>query len=442
LKKVLIITNDFPPIALGSVQRICKLSKYLPRYGWLPIILTQTPKRFYARDDELLREMQNAGVVFFRTKGRSRNFLNESRVKPLKRESKRNFYDKLRQVLYIPDKQKKWKRKALKLASRIIEDEKIDLIYVTGPPFSTLLIGQELKEKYGIKLIVDYRDSWHDSPFNFYLTPFHRFFNTNKEKELLRVADKMVTVNRRVKELLIAHYPSVTHDDIMIVPHGYDKEDFISSTSQLPRTTKMRFTYAGSFIRIKNRESFFKAAAAVFNEQPELRKRIELCFLGIFSKDDLHLISKYGLKDVANVVGYVNHAEYIKYLISSDVLWLTIDDYEGTDIISTVKLYEYMGSQKPILALIPDGVAKASLKNYNAIRICDPQDISGIEICIKEYIDMYLKNSMPWANDEVIKKYDYELIVQNLARQFEFLIDVSPEFVRKDSIGITQKVRM
>lgn len=177
MKKVLIITNDFPPIALGSVQRICKLAKYLPRYGWLPVILTKTPKRFYARDDALLKEMQDSGVVIFRTKGRSRNFLNESRVIPLKRESKRNFYDKLRQVFYIPDKQKKWKKKAIKLASRIIEDEKIDLIYVTAPPFSSFLIGQELKEKYGIKLIVDYRDSWHDSPFNFYLTPFHRFFS-------------------------------------------------------------------------------------------------------------------------------------------------------------------------------------------------------------------------------------------------------------------------
>ena len=94
-------------------------------------------------------------------------------------------------------------QKALKLGAEIIEKEKIDIIYATAPPFTDLMVAAELKKKYGMPLVVDYRDSWIHSPDNFYPTNMHRFINMKKEQEVLRAADETITVkpqNKRVPD--------------------------------------------------------------------------------------------------------------------------------------------------------------------------------------------------------------------------------------------------
>src|SRR5437867_13143679 len=185
-------------MGLGSVQRISKFIKYFPRYGWEPIVLTATPKFYYARDEYLLNEVTSAGAKIYRTPARgSLNFLNDSRITPLPNEKRRRFKRKLRQTFRVTDSSplaRRWKKKALKKSNEIFNQHKIDIIFATAPPFADFLVACKLKEKYQIPLIIDYRDSWTDNPFSFYPTPLHRFINTKHEEEVLRVTDKVITV--------------------------------------------------------------------------------------------------------------------------------------------------------------------------------------------------------------------------------------------------------
>jgi hypothetical protein len=414
-------------MGISGVLRTVKFVKYFPRFDWEPYVVTMTPRTYFSRDESLLDEVRQSNVKIFRTHCRGKkNLLNDHKLKRLPNEGRRKFFTRFKQFYKLPDVQKSWKKKGFKLASQIIENEKIDLIFATAPPFTDFMIASDLKKKYGIPLVIDYRDSWLHSASNFYPTPYHKHNILKKEAEVLRTADEIFTINRRIKEHIIESYENLSHQDVNVIPHGFDQEDFDSATSQLPRTNKMRFTYAGSFFDLITPKYFFEALAIAIVKRPEIKKRIESCFLGVLSRENLHLISKLNLTEVVYNPGYVNHRECIKYLLASDVLWFMIGNGRGSDIISTIKLYEYFGARKPILACVPDGVAKGSLRNHDAVKICEPDKPESIAANILEYYDLFSQNKLPIPNEDFINKFSAEKLSHLLIRYFEFLIDISP----------------
>lgn len=414
-------------MGISWAVRAVKFCKYFPKYDWHPIVVSNIPKSYYSKDEYLHEEVKKSGAEVYYTKGRKHNLLSGHKLKPLPNEGRRMFFCRLRKLLKFPDPQIKWKKKALKTAEKIIESKKIDIIYASAPPFTDFVIASELKKKYGIPLVIDYMDSWLHSPDNFYPTSLHSFVNSKKEQEVLRVADVTITVNRRIKEYVIESYHNIKHTDINIIPHGFDLDEFSSASTQLPRTNKMRFTYAGSFFNLTSPKYFLEALSAAFRKRPDMKGRVEACFIGLLSKEDQKLISKYNLIESVYYPGYVNHKESMKYLLASDVLWFTIGKGRGDELVTPLKLSEYIGARKPILACIPEGVAKWNLRFHDAVKICEPDDPAAIAELIIEYYDLYSKNSLPVPGEKTTEKYDVEKLTYELVRYFEFLIDISPE---------------
>jgi hypothetical protein len=64
MKKVLIVTYYFPPSGGPGVQRVLKLVKYLPQFGWHPVVLTVANGDFPARDESLLKEIPPSVPVY------------------------------------------------------------------------------------------------------------------------------------------------------------------------------------------------------------------------------------------------------------------------------------------------------------------------------------------------------------------------------------------
>jgi hypothetical protein len=410
------------------VVRVVKFAKYFPSFGWAPYLITSTPKNYYTKDDYILQELNRDSINIIRTPVHKRlTLLNSNKLKRLPNEKTRRFFSRFPQIYKLPDSHISWKRKAMKLASEVIEKEKINMIFSSAPPFTDFIVGVELKKKYRIPLVIDYRDSWLGSSINFYPTRLHKFFNSRKELDVLRIADVVLTVNRRIKEQLIEHYPNITHNDINIIPFGYDQQDFDEATTQLPRTNKMRITHAGSFFDLMNPRYFLQGLSIVFQRKPELKRKIEACFLGRLSKENLNLISKYGLVDAIYAPGYVNHKECIKYLLSSDVLWFMLGKGRGHESVSPQRLSEYMGARKPIIACVPDGASKGMLRYYGAVKICEPDKPEEIADSIMEYYDLFEMNNLPKPNTELVVKHDVKELTHQLARYFEFLIDIAPQ---------------
>jgi hypothetical protein len=175
-KKVLVISYYFPPMGLSGVQRTLKFVKYLPLYGWRPVVLTTSSSEFYAFDDTLSEELPDNEYRIYRTESKSKDLKGESKYKLKKFPSYliQKIGRAVLQTIYQPDSKKPWLKHALKLGEEIINENQIDVIFATAPPFTDFLVAKELSSKFNIPFIVDYRDVWIDNPFHFYATPFHK----------------------------------------------------------------------------------------------------------------------------------------------------------------------------------------------------------------------------------------------------------------------------
>lgn len=430
--KVLVIAYYFPPMGLSGVQRTLKFVKYLPQYDWEPTVLTVTPTAYYALDYGMLRELNENEVKTVRTNSVDPTRLFEA-GKPVKmpRERLRNFLSGVSQAVFIPDNKVGWKRDAVKAGRKLLKDDKFDVIFSTAPPYTCHLIGATLSDEFGIPLVVDYRDAWVDNPLHFYLTPYHRFAHQKMERKVLRAASRVITINRRIKELMIRRYRFLGYNDIAIIPQGYDPADFqVQDALKLPYSDRMRFTYSGTFYRNRTPKYFLRALAEVLNEHPDYRKKIEAVFIGTFRKENLAIIDSLGLQDVVKVLGYIDHKSTMKYLLTSDVLWMTIGNGKGEEMVSTGKLFEYIGSRKPILGLVPDGVAKTTILETEAGKVVRPDDIAGIKKAISEYYDLWTKNLLPEIDPDFARSYDRIKLTGELAKELSSQLDYRGSYAK------------
>jgi hypothetical protein len=165
-RKVLVIAYYFPPMGLSGVQRTVKFTKFLPKYGWKPTVLTIEPTGYYAFDETLLEEVKKAGVKIVRTHSYDINRLFKKRgVVKMPSEGIRKILQFFGDLFFIPDTKIGWKSTAIKTASELIKEERFDLIFATAPPQTDFLVGVELKRRFEIPLVIDYRDAWLDYPF-------------------------------------------------------------------------------------------------------------------------------------------------------------------------------------------------------------------------------------------------------------------------------------
>ena len=210
----------------GGVQRTLKFAKYLKDYGWESVVITDNPKKYYAVDESLLKEAVDCGISIERT-GKEPFNIKDIVVKA-PNEKVRKLKTKFSQFFFIPDSKILWKKKALAKVDEIWNKYGgFDLIFATAPPYTDFLIGQAIKRKYKIPLIIDYRDLWVDNKvLNSYPTYYHKMSNIRLEKKVLAEANKIITTNRKTKELIITRYGNVEYNDVKIIPHGFDQEDY------------------------------------------------------------------------------------------------------------------------------------------------------------------------------------------------------------------------
>ena len=436
--RVLVIAYYFPPMGLSGVQRILKFVKYLPEYGWQPTVLTITPTAYFALDYSLMREVTENNIKTVRTNSLDPTRLFES-GKPLKmpHERLRSILSRVSQAVFVPDNKIGWKHEALKVGRKLFQTNSpdgrpaFDAILSTAPPYTCHLIGAALSMEFGVPLVLDYRDAWVDNPLHFYLTPYHKLLHQSLEKKVLRASSRVITINRRIKELMIRRYPFLGYNDIAIIPQGYDSNDFhVEDTLQLPFSDRMRFTYAGTFYHNRTPKYFLRALSELLRERPSLRSKIEAVFIGTFRKENLALIESLGLQDVVKVFGYLDHKSTVRYLITSDVLWLTIGYGRGEDMVSTGKLFEYIGSRKPILGLVPEGTARSTILESGAGKVVKPDDVAAIKKAIAEYHELWEKNSLPEIPVQFAQAYDRNKLTGELARELSFQLDYRGSYIK------------
>ena len=376
MKKALIITYYWPPSGGAGVQRWVKFIKYFNKFNIKPYVITVNPKQgsYPLIDNSLITDIPENIEVFptktfepysYYKKINNKEipyagFANEgnpSTIQKIARFIRGNFF--------IPDARKGWNKFAYAKALEIIKKEKIDTIITTSPPHSTQLIGLKLKKELNIKWIADLRDPWTD--IYYYKSMLHTKWAKNKdlkyEKDVLEKSDKIVVVSNSIKNLFIEKSSKIIDSKINVISNGFDKDDFELSTSNV--NDKFTISYTGTITK----EYPIKTLKNALQET-----KTQVNFIG---KADENIVIE--LKNLATFKNHVKHKESIKLMSKSHLLLLIIPKIKNNKGILTGKLFEYIGSNKPILCIGPtDGDAAKIIEECNAGKTFDYKDFKGM----------------------------------------------------------------
>ncbi|HNY52218.1 MAG TPA: glycosyltransferase family 4 protein [Bacteroidales bacterium] len=384
MKKVLVISYNWPPSGGIGVQRWLKFSKYLPEYGWEPVILTVDPEyaTYPATDFSLLGDIppvevhKTRAVDWFRLLSKDKSKIPSA---GFAMNTGNSFKDKVSRFIrgnfFIPDPRRGWNGYAFRKACEIIESEKIDRIITTSPPHSTQLIGYRLRKKYpGIRWIADLRDPWTDIYYykKFYPTPLSRMIDSSWEKRVLQKADIITTVGGSLKTLLGSKAEGI-EEKIHVVSNGYDPDDFRGMSAVFPEI--FTISYIGSLSAIQPVDGFLDALRIVSGKGIQYN----LCFTGPVPPDIRNTLSRCAGEANISFTPFSSHPTALKNMLEASALLLIIPDHGSSRSIITGKIFEYLAAGKPVICLgPPDGDAAGILNETGHGKTFDYNDTAGI----------------------------------------------------------------
>ena len=421
MKKILIITYYWPPSGGPGVQRWLKFSKYLPEFGYDPIIITVDPEKAeYPIKDHTLEQDVRAGQIVYRTdcsgiyeyykkltKAQSApysGFVNEG-TPSLKQKIARF----IRGNFFLPDARRGWNKHAYHQAIQIIQEEKIDAVITTGPPMSTHLVGQKLKKRFHLHWIADFRDPWTDIYYynKMYPTPIAKAIDRKYERNVLLNADQVITVSDYIKKQLAAKSPAIQASKIKVIANGFDAEDFDLT---IPKEDIFTITYTGTLAADYTIDSFIHSVKRLSTSG-----KLKLRFVGKVDQGIAQKLSEQ-LGDFVEIHSFVAHANAIKYMKSSSVLLLIIPNIEGSKGNLTGKLFEYIGSRTPILCLGPtDGDAAAIIQVCKAGKTFEYDDEEGMFQFLTSLLNNFDPQS-PIKENNVVNRYSRKSLTQSLTQ--------------------------
>lgn len=399
-RKVLMITYLWPPMEGVGLMRVSKFAKYLPEYGWEPVILTVRP----ASGNPSGQADQPAGMKVHRTAykdiignikrpfaGSRGNAGRDSGVKTAHAAARKNTVSSfVREMIAMPDEQIGWYRSGFEEGKRIIEEERVDLIFSTSPPETAHLIGRALKRQSGLPWVADLRDLWSDDHFRNRI-PLKKAMLKIIERKVLGDADSLVTVSRPWAERLCASLEK-SCKRAEVVENGFDEADF--GNRVYGHNEKFTITYTGKLHKEhQDVDRLFKVLARLIFEKKIDRSKIQIVFyiLGYDRPDIDAMAARYGLNGIVTAHEKVSYDESVRIQGSSDVLLFVQWRGRGSEGWYSAKLYDYLGARRPILALSErGGIIEDIITRTSGGIIADNE--TNLEEALVNYYGEYARN--------------------------------------------------
>lgn len=350
--KPLLVAYEYPPIGGIGVIRSVKFSKYLPSFGWQPHVLTvANPDRFYTT---VTNEPVPDGVTVHRVRNPFNNLsLIEGGLRRIGMRAK----------VFVPDVYTGWVGPAVRKGRAIVEEHDIGLIYVTVSPFSAARIGVELKARTGLPFVLDLRDAWTLAPNPItYVHPALMRRNERLEEEAFRMADRIVTATEGIAKQYAEKYPFAA-DKFVPILNGFDCDDIPRDAEPFPTFT---IAYTGFFYGAQSPNLFVEALAAVLKDGLIPEGEVEFLWAGREAPWVLSMFRDAGIGGIVRYLGLVPKAEADRILYRSHLLFFLLgeNDRVSQRRILTGKLFPYLASGRPILAIVPEGDARNMIARY------------------------------------------------------------------------------
>jgi len=428
------IAHNFPPCGGGGVRRVLNFVKFLPQYGWVPIVLTVKEGIYLNYDRDLLSEVAN-DVEIYRA-GSLEKMVLRMEGNTYKRNKDRNvilglknsMIRKMKDLLGAPDKAILWAPFAVLEGIKVISRRNPDVIYSTAPPFSDHLVGLILKKITGRPLIVDFRDAWVADPIHYWGSPSRRRIETDMEKRVVRYADRVIAVTEGVREDFQRRYSTENPSKFVFLPNGYNKDDFADIKPKTKLDGKLRIVHTGILNSNRTPKYFLGALRLLLNEYPEMGNHLEVLFIGQNRPFDdgktIHeYIKQWNLTKVVKTLNFLSRREVLEYQLSADILLLIIG-IVSHNLAETYglagKTFEYVMAKKPIFALAdPKGPVGRFIRSTKTGIVIDPENVSAIKENLSRWIKLDRTDMLTCPDKKMLEEYDFETITRKLAELFD-----------------------
>ena len=435
MKNLLIIAYYFPPSGGPGVQRVLKHVQYLPEFGWNPIVLTVENGQFPARDESLLDKIPSNVPVYrthifepydlYRTlTGKSKDTaidVNVIHKDNQKLGYKERIAEFIRSTLFIPDARIGWKFTANAKALEIIEKHHIDAVYSSSPPYTCSIIARYVKRQTGLPWVAGFRDPWTgfiSSPKRWAIP---KIIDERMEYSVFNEADFVECAWQGIIKDALSKYPLLNKDKFIHVPNGFDSADFPEIKSH--KNERFTLTYTGSLYGRRNPSSLFAGIEKLLSDGKINKNDFFLKFIGRFGAEVLEMFEKASFKDSIEIITYIPHEKSIEELFGSDSLLLIVDESKESKEIVPGKVYEYIGSKKPVLAIGPtDGAVAELIIETKSGRIAHQNEVEIISDIFLDYYNNWKNPEYKFSPDLMaIEKYERK----NSAKTLAGLLDIT-----------------
>ena len=427
MKRVLIITYYWPPSGGSGVQRWLKMSKYLPENGWQPVIYTAENAEYPVEDPSLAQDVAPEAEVIRRSivepygfykkflgtkKGEKvkAGFINDGAKKSGWKESLSIW---LRGNLFIPDARCWWIKPSVRYLSNYLKEHPVDAMISTGPPHSIHLIAKALHKKFNIPWVADFRDPWTEVFYfdSLKLTKCSVKKHKKLENQVLTEADKVVAVSWHEA----ADFEALGAKNVDVITNGYDEE---CVTDKIQNADNEHFTVSYTGVLLPN-ESFviWDAFKELCDENADFAKALKINLIGHIDASVKDYIAEKGLDSKVENIEYMPHSQVLDYQRQSNMLLLLIPRAKKAECILTGKLFEYLVSGCPVLAVGPaEGDAAKVLADTRCGITADYDDKEKMKATILEYFNKRNDNQAVERNIEEVAKYSRKNLTKDFVR--------------------------
>lgn len=433
-KKILIITYYWPPAGGPGVQRWLKFAKYLPDFGWNPVIYTPENPSYPLLDESLLKDVpQNIEIV--KTKiwepyqlaeklNKSNKKFKAGQFDVGKNQSwKSRISIWVRGNFFIPDARVFWVKPSIKFLEQYLIENKIEVVVTSGPPHSLHMIGLGLKKKFPeMKWIADFRDPWTEISYYKHLKLTKS--SDRKHRQLESAVFKNADITLATSYTDAENFRKAGANAVCIT-NGFDESDAsgpLSMTGERANGQKAEakisksftLSYIGVLEQLRNPENLWKVLDELVQENKDFADCFTLKFAGRVDDKILQTIENSNLKNHILNLGYISHDKAVEEMASSDLLLITNFPNESSKGIIPGKIFEYLATGKQIISFGPDEAdVSRILTETNAGKHFSYEDSKAVRDFILEKFELW-KNGSLIENTQNIEQFSRKNLTKKL----------------------------
>jgi glycosyltransferase involved in cell wall biosynthesis len=413
-KNILMVAFQFPPMSGSSaLLRVVKFCRYLPELGWMPTVVTANPRMYDEVNEQQLRLIPPGTAV----------------IRAFGLDTKRHlsFFGRYPRLMALPDAWVTWSFGAIPAALRVMRRKRIDVLFTTFPVATATWIGLVLHWLTRKTWVLDLRDPMteDDYPRNKTTWRLWRWL----ESQAVRRASLILFTARSAIRMYRERYPELTEEKCLLLPNGYDEEDFAGLPAAVPSgweaTRPVQLLHSGIvYPEERDPRSFFRALARLKKAGKVSGKTLCVNFRAPgFEQIYAPEIQALGLTDIVKLLPRIPYAQALEEYSQADALLLMQAAYCDRQV--PAKTYEYFRVGKPIFALVNEtGDTAAVLRQVGGATTTNLDDEEGICATLPRFIEAVATGRHPLPSPEVTRTFARRNLTKELANRLDQLEDL------------------